>query len=98
MDERRAHGGAAARVEQEDDHESSFENLRHPLQLAADVRPRQVRQEPEARAAEERLHRRAPGRAQHELRQQQQQPSLEQTPTRQGRPPEHEPKTRELRA
>lgn len=82
MDERRADRGAAARVEQEDDHEPGVEDLRHPVQLAADVRARQVREEPEAGAAPEGLHRRAPRRAEHELRQQQQQPPPEQTPTR----------------
>lgn len=80
LDQRRADRGAPARVEQEDDHEPGVAHLRHPLQLAADVRARQIRQEPEAGAAAQRLHRRAAGRAGHALRQQQQQP-----PARQAR-------------
>lgn len=80
MDERRAHGGVAACVEQEDDDKPSLEDLRHPLQLAAHVRTRQVRQEPQTGAAPKGLHRRPAGRAQPQLRQQQQQPALKQTP------------------
>lgn len=85
LDQRRTHGGAAARVEQEDDYEPGLQDLRHPLQLAAHVRARQVRQEPQAGAAQERLHRRTSRRTEPKLRQQQQQSTFKQTP-RQRRP------------
>ena len=81
LDKRRAHGGPPARVEQEDDDVAGVQDLRHPVQLPPDVRAREVRQEPEAGAAEEGLHRRAgepPGHDEHGGRrgrqQQQQQP------------------------
>ena len=85
LDQRRAHGGAAARVEQEDDDKPGLPDFRHPVQLAAHVRARQVREEPQAGAAQERLHRRTSRRTKPQLRQQQQQPTLKQT-SRQRRP------------
>lgn len=87
MDQRRADGGAATRVEQENDDEPSVPDFRDPLQLTTDVRAREVRQEPKARAAQERLYRRSTGRAESQLRQQQQQSTFKQTP-RERRAPE----------
>lgn len=84
-------------MEQKNDDQPSLENLRNTLQLSSNVRAREVRQEPKAGTAEERLHRRPARRTEPELRQQQQQPP-QQAPTRQGRPPQRKPKTSELRA
>lgn len=75
MDERGTNGSAPARVEQEDDDESGVANIRDPVQLAADVRERQVREKSEAGAAEEGLYRRpghADGLDEYEWQQQQQ--------------------------
>lgn len=58
VDERRADGSAAARVEQEDDHVAGVPDLRHTVQQPADVRARQVRQVTEIGTAEERMFRR----------------------------------------
>lgn len=63
MDQRGADGGVAARVEQEDDDVAGVAHLRHPLQLAAHVRARQVRQVAQAGAAPQGLPGRADGAA-----------------------------------
>lgn len=95
MDQRRADGGAATRLEQKDDHQPGLEDIRHTVQFATHVRARQIRQESQARTAEEGLHRRATRRARDGLRQQQQQPPAQ---TRQGRAPRRGPAPRQLRA
>lgn len=85
MDQRRTDRGPPTRLEQEDDHQPSVQDIRHPLQLAPDVRPRKIRQEPQAGAAPEGLHRRSQsthGHPLHGRRQQQQQLLQERTGTR----------------
>lgn len=43
LDKRRINRGPATCMEQKNDHQPSFQNLWHTLQLASHVRPRQIR-------------------------------------------------------
>lgn len=58
LDQCRTDRSITASMEQEDDHKSSVQNIRNPVQLVADVCKRQIRKKLETGAVAKRLHRR----------------------------------------